>query len=119
MRFNFAWRVYGFCAVYPADREDVRNPVYAWQVAFRGEKYIGIIHSDSYLPLLPGDTVVKVEPSFDMVLKAKNAIDDIRRSANDEVILYEMSKQNVKRIKEYGYEKVFWSPRDDAGTDKH
>ena len=94
-------------------------PVYAWQVAFRGEKYIGIIHSDSYLPLLPGDTVVKVEPSLDMVLKAKNAIDDIRRSANDEVILYEMSKQNVKRIKEYGYEKVFWYTCDYAGTDKH
>lgn len=94
-------------------------PVYAWNVAFRGEKYIGIIHSDSYLPLLPGDTVVKVEPSPEMVMKAKNAIDDIRANANDEVILYEMSKQNVKRIKEYGYEKVFWSPGDNVGTGKY
>lgn len=82
-------------------------PVFAWQVLFRGDKYIGIMHSDDDLPVLPGDTVVERRVELPVLLEAKGAVGRERSDANDEVILFDLSSKTIKRINEYHYEKVF------------
>lgn len=82
-------------------------PVFAWQVLFRGDKYIGIMHSDDDLPVLPGDTVVERRVELPVLLEAKGAVGRERPDANDEVILFDLSSKTIKRINEYHYEKVF------------
>ena len=82
-------------------------PVFAWQVLFRGDKYIGIMHSDDDLPVLPGDTVVERRVELPVLLEAKGAVGRERSDANDEVILFDLSSKTINRINEYHYEKVF------------
>ena len=82
-------------------------PVFAWQVLFRGDKYIGIMHSDDDLPVLKGDTVVERRVKLPMLLEAKGAVGRERPDANDEVILFDLSSKTINRINEYHYEKVF------------
>ena len=82
-------------------------PVFAWQVLFRGDKYIGIMHSDDDLPVLPGDTVVERRVELPVLLEAKGAVGRERPDANDEVILFDLSSKTINRINEYHYEKVF------------
>ena len=82
-------------------------PVFAWQVLFRGDKYIGIMHSDDDLPVLKGDTVVERRVELPVLLEAKGAVGRERSDANDEVILFDLSSKTINRINEYHYEKVF------------
>lgn len=82
-------------------------PVFAWNVLFRGDKYIGIMHSDDDLPVLPGDTVVERRVELPVLLEAKGAVGRERPDANDEVILFDLSSKTINRINEYHYEKVF------------
>ena len=82
-------------------------PVFAWQVLFRGDKYIGIMHSDDDLPVLPGDTVVERRVDLPVLLEAKGAVGRERSDANDEVILFDLSSKTINRINKYHYEKVF------------
>lgn len=82
-------------------------PVYAWRVLFRKGKFVGILHSDDELPIIDGDSIVVREPPLEMVLKAKQAVDKEQRSANDEIILFDISNENIQRINKYHYEKIF------------
>jgi hypothetical protein len=109
-------------------------PVFAWQVVFRkGDdqrskvkglrskdkgawRYIGILHRDDYLPILPDDSIVVRQPTPDMVRQARQAVDSLRPDANREVILYDISRQNIQRIKQYHYEKVIFPSPTGSGT---
>lgn len=102
-------------------------PVFAWQVVFRkgdGQRpkdegawrYIGILHRDDYLPILPDDSIVVRQPTPDMVRQARQAVDSLRPDANREVILYDISRQNIQRIKQYHYEKVIFPSPAGSGT---
>lgn len=109
-------------------------PVFAWQVVFRkgdGQRskvkglrpkdegawrYIGILHRDDYLPILPDDSIVVRQPTPDMVRQARKAVDSLRPDANREVILYDISRQNIQRIKQYHYEKVIFLSPAGSGT---
>ena len=82
-------------------------PVFEWRVAFRGDKFIGIIHADEFLPILPSDTIVTRQATPDMVRQAIIAVDSLLPEANDEMIIYDMSKQNIQRFTTNHYEKVF------------
>lgn len=82
-------------------------PVYAWRVLFRKGKFVGILHSDDELPIIDGDSIVVREPPLEMVLKAKQAVDKEQRSANNEIILFDISNENIQRINKYHYEKIF------------
>lgn len=82
-------------------------PVYAWRVLFRKGKFVGILHSDDELPIIDGDSIVVRQPPLEMVLKAKQAVDKEQRSANDEIILFDISNENIQRINKYHYEKIF------------
>ena len=83
-------------------------PVYAWRVLFRKGKFVGILHSDDELPIIDGDSIVVREPPLEMVLKAKQAVDKEQRSANDEIILFDISNENIQQINKYHYEKIFY-----------
>ena len=83
-------------------------PVYAWRVLFRKGKFVGILHSDDELPIIDGDSIVVRQPPLEMVLKAKQAVDKEQRSANDEIILFDISNENIQRINKYHYEKIFY-----------
>lgn len=79
-------------------------------------RYIGILHRDDYLPVLPDDSIVVRQPTPDMVRQARQAVDSLRPDANREVILYDISRQNIQRIKQYHYEKVIFPSPAGSGT---
>ena len=79
-------------------------------------RYIGILHRDDYLPILPDDSIVVRQPTPDMVRQARQAVDSLRPDANREVILYDISRQNIQRIKQYHYEKVIFLSPAGSGT---
>lgn len=82
-------------------------PVYAWQLLFRGDHFIGIIHDDDDLRILPGDTIIHREATPATVMQARDAIGRQRPDANHEIILYDISPKNIQRIKQYHYEKIY------------
>ena len=81
-------------------------PVFAWSVLFRNGKYVGIMHSDDELPVLQGDSIVVRQPPLDMVMKARKAVQQAKPAANDEIILFDISNNNINRISQYHYEKI-------------
>ena len=81
-------------------------PVFSWDLLFRNDRFVGIMHGDD-LPVIEGDTIITREVPLETIQKAKEAIQRIKPSANDEVILFDISKDNIKRIKQYHYEKIY------------
>ena len=82
-------------------------PIFRWKLLYRGGKYVGIIHHDEELPILPGDSIVERIPSLNDILNAKNAISEIRSDANDEIILFDINNNNILRFKQNEYEKIY------------
>ena len=82
-------------------------PIFSWQILVRANRYAGIIHGDDDLAVLPGDTVITHEVSLDTVLAVRDAIGRLRADANNEIILFDISKNNIQRIKQTHYEKIY------------
>ena len=82
-------------------------PIYSWRILFRGGKYVGIMHRDDDLPVLPGDTIVERTPSIDDILEAAHAVAARRRDAAQEVILFDLSNRNITRYNPDDYEKIY------------
>jgi len=82
-------------------------PIFAWQLLVRRGHFVGIMHGDDDLPVLPGDTVFMREATPDTVALVRQAIDRLRPSANDETILFDISNKNIERFKQQHYEKIF------------
>ena len=82
-------------------------PLFAWHVLFRGGKYVGIMHGDDDLPVLPGDSVAVRQPELDDILRAKHAVDDARNDANGEIILYDLNDKNIKRFTNDNFKKIY------------
>ena len=82
-------------------------PVFSWRILYRDNHYVGIMHSDDDLPVIPGDSIATVQANINTVLEAKTAVSHLNPKANDEVILFDISKQNINRINQYNYEKIF------------
>lgn len=82
-------------------------PLFAWHVLFRGGKYVGIMHGDDDLPVLPGDSVAVRQPELDDILRAKHAVDDARNDANGEIILYDLNEKNIKRFTNDNFKKIY------------
>lgn len=81
-------------------------PVFSWELLFRNDHFVGIMHGDD-LPVIEGDTIITREVSLETILQAKTAIQRINPSANNEVILFDISKNNIQLIKKNQYEKIF------------
>lgn len=82
-------------------------PLFTWHVLFRGGKYVGIMHGDDDLPVLPGDSVAVRQPELDDILRAKHAVDDARNDANGEIILYDLNDKNIKRFTNDNFKKIY------------
>ena len=81
-------------------------PIYSWRILFRGGKYVGIMHRDDDLPVLPGDTIVTRMPTVGDIMEAARAITARRGDANREVILFDLSNQNITRYSNEDYETI-------------
>ena len=82
-------------------------PVFEWKILVRAGRMAGILHSDDELSVLPGDTILTRSASPDTVVMVREAIDRIRSDANDEQILFDISRNNIQRINNYHYEKIY------------
>lgn len=82
-------------------------PVYSWRILFRSGRYVGIMHADDDLPVLPGDSIVERSVDISDILKARDAVSRKRSDANGEIILFDMSNQNITRYKPEDYEKIY------------
>lgn len=82
-------------------------PIYGWDILFRGGQYIGIMHYKDEYPVVPGDSIIKRAPTLSDIMTARYAIDKHRPEANDEIILFDLSNNNIKRYKDNDYEKIF------------
>ena len=87
-------------------------PIYSWRILFRGGKYVGIMHRDDDLPVLPDDTIVERTPSVGDILDAAQAVAARRRDAVQEVILFDLSNRNITRYNPEDYEKIYNSSPD-------
>lgn len=88
-------------------------PTFGWRILFRERQYVGIIHADDDLPVLPDDSIVIRQPSAVDVLQGVKAIEMRRREANDEIILFDLTESNINRFKQEEYEKIFNRGGDD------
>ena len=82
-------------------------PVFSWRVLFRGGQFVGIMHSDDEYPRLPSDSVCIREPSLQDITDAIRAVNKRRPDANDEIIIFDLSNNNLKRFNANSYEKIF------------
>ena len=82
-------------------------PLFTWRVLFRGGRYVGIMHGDDDLPVLRGDSIVTRQPSLQDILEAERVIRRHGPDAHSELILYDLSKQNINRFNFSDYEKIF------------
>ena len=81
-------------------------PLYRWKIVFRNGRYIGILHTDDELPVLPGDSIVVRQPELSEILEAKEAVSKQQARANDEVILFDLNNSNITRFKHTDYEEI-------------
>ena len=82
-------------------------PIYSWRILFRGGRYVGIMHRDDDLPVLPGDTIVTRAPTVGDIAEAVKAVGRRRPDANREVILFDLGNQNITRFNPDDYEKIY------------
>ena len=82
-------------------------PLFAWQVLFRGGRFVGIMHGDDDLPVLGGDSIVTRSPSVGDIMAVRQAVDERRPEAHGEVILYDLSNENIHRFNTDEYEKIY------------
>jgi hypothetical protein len=65
------------------------------------------MHSDDDLPVLSGDSIVVRQPSLHEILTTLSAINAEREDVHQEVILYDLSENNIQRFNSKDYEKIF------------
>lgn len=82
-------------------------PLFTWRVLFRGGKYVGIMHGDDDLPVLPGDSIAVRQPGLADILRAKEEVGDTRRDANNEIILYDLNDRNIKRFNHDDFKEIY------------
>lgn len=82
-------------------------PIYSWRILFRRGKYVGIMHRDDDLPVMPGDSIVTRTPTMADIMEAARAVTGRKAEANGEVILFDLSIQNITRYKPEEYEKIY------------
>ena len=82
-------------------------PIFSWRVLFRGGHFVGILHSDDDYPILPADKIVRRAADARHILEAHQTISELRPDAHDEIILYDLQTNNIKRFQASDYEKIY------------
>ena len=81
-------------------------PIFSWRVLFRGGRYVGIVHHKGEYPTLTGDSIATIQPSAADILEAVRTVSRHRADANNETILFDLSNNNIQRLKPIDYEKI-------------
>lgn len=82
-------------------------PVFGWKILFREGNYVGIMHSDDELPVLPGDSTVYRRPSITDILNTKKVIEKWDGETNNEIILFDLNNKNINKYSYNDYEKIY------------
>lgn len=82
-------------------------PIFSWHVLFRSRHFVGILHSDDDYPILPGDKILSRSADLRHILEAHQTISELRPDAHDEIILYDLQTNNIKRFQASDYEKIY------------
>lgn len=82
-------------------------PIFSWRVLSRGGHFVGILHSDDDYPILPGDKILSRSADLRHILEAYQTISELRPDAHDEIILYDLQTNNIKRFQASDYEKIY------------
>ena len=82
-------------------------PLFKWRILFREGKFVGIMHADEDFPVLPGDSIVTRKPEMADIMEAVRAVGHQDRHINDEVILFDINTDNIKRFNPNDYEKIY------------
>ena len=82
-------------------------PLFSWRILFREGKFVGIMHADEDLPVLPDDSIVTRQPEMEDIMEAVRSINHQNKDINNEVILFDLNNPNIKRFKPSNYEKIY------------
>ena len=82
-------------------------PLFSWRILFREGKFVGIMHADDDLPVLPDDSIVTRQPEMEDIMEAVRSINHQNKDINNEVILFDLNNPNIKRFKPSDYEKIY------------
>ncbi len=82
-------------------------PLFRWHILFRGNKFVGFMHDDESFPILPGDSIVVRQPEMTDIMEAIKSINAQNEDINNEVILFDLNNQNIKRFSSEDYEKIY------------
>ena len=82
-------------------------PLFSWHILFREGKFIGIMHADDDFPVLPSDSIVIRKPEMNDIMEAVRSINHQNEDINNEVILFDLNTDNIKRFNSEDYEKIF------------
>ncbi len=82
-------------------------PAFSWDLLFRGRRFVGIMHSRDEYPVTDGDTIMHRSAPLSTVREAKAAVDRLSPHANDEIILFDISPNNLQNIKKHHYEEIY------------
>lgn len=85
-------------------------PLFTWRILFREGRFVGFLHADDDLPVLPGDSVVVRRPELSDIRQAEHAIQRLRPEAHEEVILFDLSTPNIHRFNPHDYETIYTHP---------
>lgn len=82
-------------------------PLFKFRLLFRRGRFVGVIHSKDEYPILSTDTIITRMPALGDIIDARNAVEAMRPDANNEIILYDMSTDNLTRFNPSEYEKIY------------
>ena len=82
-------------------------PLFSWHILFREGKFVGIMHADDDFPVLPSDSIVIRKPEMNDIMEAVRSINHQNEDINNEVILFDLNTDNIKRFNSEDYEKIF------------
>lgn len=85
-------------------------PLFTWRILFREGRFVGFLHRDDDLPVLPGDSIVVRRPELSDILQAVSAIRQRRTDAAREVILFDLSTPGIHRFNPHDYETIYSHP---------
>lgn len=81
-------------------------PIFAWRILFRGGRFVGFVHYDGEYPMLPDDSIAIRQPSASDIMEAVKAVQSLRPEANAEIILFDLSNNNINHLNHKDYETI-------------
>lgn len=85
---------------------NIAYPIFSWRLLYRSGHFVGFMHGND-LETYPGDNIVTRQCSARDILKVKKAVSRERNSINNNVILYDLDKCNIKRYNNDDIKEIF------------